>query len=148
MLEIKLSNEPGYDVLQFEHSPLSLSKWESRHLRPFLSEEGQPYEDLIDYYGDMLLGDTDPSIIFQLSPEQLDSIRKYIDHRPTASSVPPVTPTPGGGKEIVTSELVYYWLVSMQIPLSQPPEKQSQAEQYARFREMNARNKKRFNTKG
>ena len=168
MLEIKLSNEPGYDVLQFEHSLLSLSKWESRHLRPFLSEEGQPYEDLIDYYGDMLLGDTDPSIIFQLSPEQLDSIRKYIDHRPTASSVPPVTPTPGGGKEIVTSELVYYWLVSMQIPFStetwnlnrlmtliqitsyksQPPEKQSQAEQYATFREMNARNKKRFNTKG
>lgn len=168
MLELKTLTEQGTVLLQFEHSLLSLSKWESRHRKPFLSENGRTYEELLDYYGDMLLGETDPTLIFQLTAEQLDQIRKYIDDQPTASTVPKMPGQQTHATEVVTSELVYYWLVSLQIPFStetwnlnrlmmliqitsyksQPPEKQSKAEQYAKFREMNARNKERFKTKG
>lgn len=168
MLELKVFDGNREVVLQFEHSLLALSKWESRHKKPFLVEEGQTYEDTIDYYGDMLLNGEDPTLIFRLRPDQFDEIKEYIDSNLSASTVPEQRPEPGAPKEIITSELIYYWMVSLRIPFeaetwnlsrlmmliqiasykAQPPKERSQAELYAKFREANEARKKKYNTNG
>lgn len=168
MLELKVLDGDTEVVLQFEHSLLSLSKWESRHKKPFLVEEGQTFEDMIDYYADMLLNDVDPMLIYRMTPKQLDQVKDYIDAPHTASSVPQQPNQAHVPKEIITSELIYYWMVSLNIPFeaeswnlsrlmmliqitsykAQPPKERSQADMYAKFREANAARKKKYNTNG
>lgn len=98
-------------VLKFEHSLRSLSKWEAKYRKPYLVPQHTAYE-MVDYYREMLLGDSDPTVIYRLSPEQLEMVEKYINTPQTASSVPkegrPST-------EQVTSELIYYWMTELGI---------------------------------
>lgn len=121
MLELKVRDGDREVVLQFEHSLLSLSKWEAKNKKAFLATPTKPHDELIDYFQYMLLTDESPDIIYRLSPAQLDDLSNYINDSQTASSVPPEdTPRRGAG-EIVTSELIYAWLAMLKIPF-QPTE--------------------------
>lgn len=122
---------------------------------------------MVDYFQDMLL-EGDPALVFRLSPEQLDTITKYINDPMTASSIPSSMDKKRSTPEIVTSELVYYWMTVLKINWeaqdwhfnrlmmliqitnfkSQPESKRSKGQVLADWREMNARNKKLFGTKG
>jgi hypothetical protein len=166
VLELKVYDDETEVVLQFEHSLRSLSKWESKNKKPFMSSLVENTVELIEYYQDMLLTPVDPSIIYRLSPEQLDQLSKYINTSQTASTVP--KPDKKGPTEIVTSELIYYWMTILKINWeaqdwhltrlmvlieitnfkAQPEKKKSKAEMLKSWHEINERNKKRFGIEG
>jgi len=122
---------------------------------------------MMDYFRFMLIDEVDPDLVYRLSPEQMDELTKYISDPMTASSIPDE-----GNKrpsnEMITSELIYYWMVALKIPFEaetwhlnrlmmliqitnykqQPPKKQKAADAMATFREMNEKRKKMFNTTG
>jgi hypothetical protein len=117
VLEFKvLDGEDDEVVLQFEHSLLSLSKWEARTKRPFLSPRPMTPMELIDYFGDMLVSpDVDPALVYALKPQHMEALSDYIKDTRTASSVPS-SGKPPHNPETITSELIYYWLTALKIP--------------------------------
>lgn len=169
MLELKVRDGDREVVLQFEHSLLSLSKWEAEHKKPFLASNAKTHLEMIDYFQCMLLNsDESPDIIFRLDPEQLDKLTHYINEDRTASKVPEEK-NPDGVVEIVTSELAYYWLTALEIPFhpvetwhwsrlvmlvritnykKQPAKKRSPKEALQDWYSLNQRNKERFGTTG
>lgn len=105
-------------TLKLEHSLISISKWESKWNKPFLAEGKKTREELIDYIRCMSLTPlNDEKIILAISNESLNKIVEYIDSPMTATTVSffdnknkPVK------KEILTSELIYYYMIQAQIP--------------------------------
>lgn len=101
--------------LQLEHSLVSLSKWESKWHKPFLGKDEKSEEEIIDYVRCMTITqNVDPNIYYALNGQNVRAIKDYIDDPMTATTFREV-----GGKsnnEIITAELIYYWMVALQIP--------------------------------
>lgn len=167
MLELKLRDRDREVVLQFEHSLLSLSKWESKNKKPFMSIQRQA-TDLIDYFQDMLLTPgIDPQVVYELSPAQLEELANYINDSQTASSVPNDAASRPSNEQL-TSELIYAWMVGLEIDFRaeawhlnrlmmliqivnykrQPPKKRKPAEVWSDWQQENERRKKFFKSKG
>lgn len=104
-------------TLQLEHSLVSLSKWESRWHKAFLSKNDKTEEELRDYIRCMTLTqNVNPNVYQFLTNENLSQIKEYIDD-PMSATV--INSTPSGNKssrEVVTSELIYYWMITLNIP--------------------------------
>lgn len=104
-------------TLQLEHSLVSLSKWESRWHKAFLSKNDKTEEELRDYIRCMTLTqNVNPNVCQFLTNENLSQIKEYIDD-PMSATV--INSTPSGNKssrEVVTSELIYYWMIALNIP--------------------------------
>lgn len=103
-------------VLDLEHSLISLSKWESKHKKPFLSVTGKTTEEMFDYLQFMILTpEVDSNIVFTFSQKNIDTIQEYIDSSESATTFGalPKHKSPG---EVVTSELIYYWMTLFNIP--------------------------------
>lgn len=103
--------------LSLEHSLLSISKWESKWHKPFLSKlktDSKTNEEVIDYIRCMTITQGIPeSAYYGLTEDNIKTINKYIQNPMTATTVK------DDGKrssEIVTSELIYYWMVALEIP--------------------------------
>lgn len=105
-------------TLVLEHSLLSLSKWESKWQHPFFDpKRKRTYEETIDYIRCMTINQkVDQLVYYNLTPNLMDEINKYMDNPMTATKVNRKKKPIGGPKEIVTSELIYYWMVSYGIP--------------------------------
>ena len=106
---------PG-QTLQLEHSLASLSKWESKMGKPFLSKDSKTYEETLEYLKCMMLtpGVTD-DVYDHLMAHKLSVIDAYINAPMTATILP--KNRGGRGKpETITAELIYYWMIAMQIP--------------------------------
>lgn len=168
MLELKVHDDDREVVLQFEHSLLSLSKWESRTKKPFMTSQQKTPTELIDYFKDMLLSPVDPNYVLTLEPEQMDTLAKYINEPQTASKVPQQDKT-AFNDEVITSELIYFWLTAMKIPFvpteewhisrvmmlvqitnfkNQPAKRRKPAEVMQDWRAINERQKKMLGTSG
>lgn len=155
-------------TLQMEHSLLSISKWESKWCKPFLSKQDKTYEETIDYIKCMTLSkNIDDSIYRCLTQENLEAINEYIGAPMTATYF---SNHERGGRnsEQITSELIYYWMITLQIPFecqkwhinrlltlirvcnvkNQPPKKMSKREIMSRNAALNAARKQQMNTKG
>ena len=160
--------EPEYKVLQLEHSLISLSKWESKWCKPFLSKEGKSYEETIDYIKCMTLDrNVDPSIYEYLTSDNILAINKYIEAPMTATTFSNSGPN-NGKREIITSELIYYWMIALNIPFecqkwhlnrlltlvrvcnvkNAPPKKQNKKDLARNYAAMNAARRRQLNTKG
>ena len=104
-------------TLQLEHSLVSLSKWESRWHKAFLSKNDKTEEELRDYIRCMTLTqNVNPNVYQFLTNENLSQIKEYIDD-PMSATV--INSTPSGNKssrEVVISELIYYWMIALNIP--------------------------------
>ena len=101
--------------LRLEHSLLSLSKWEAKWEKPFLTEDQKTAEQLFDYIEFMSIErGIDRRVIEGLSPENLERINTYIAAKATATTFS-ARNTPAG-RSIVTSEVIYGWMVAYQIP--------------------------------
>lgn len=159
--------EPKYQTLQLEHSLVSISKWESKWCKPFLSKDPKTNEETIDYVKCMTLTpNVDPDVYNHLTIRNLEAINKYIEAPMTATII--YETKHGGNSETVTSELIYYWMIALNIPFecqkwhlnrlltlvrvcnikNQPPKKMSKSEIMRRNAELNAARRKELNTKG
>lgn len=106
----------GSQTLELEHSLLSISKWESKWEIPFLSDHPFTYEQQIDYVRCMTLTEgVDPEIYLALTNEQLSEIFEYTKRKMTATTISRLGNKPPS-REIITAELIYYWMVALQIP--------------------------------
>lgn len=129
MLVLKLSGDEFFDELKqefveypaktlcFEHSLVSLSKWESIHQVPFLDGKSRTPEEILSYVNCMLLDGelTDEDVLRLSSVDRLTEIIKYIESTQSATTFGIMPQTRGRG-EIITSELIYYWMVAYSIP--------------------------------
>lgn len=115
MLELIVFDGKKDRKIQFEHSLVSLSKWEAKHQIPFQGPIAKSPEQMIDYFQDMLLSrKVDPEIVWRLDPEQQEQLTKYINSSRTASFVPQEKSS--GLPEPQTAELMYYYMVELGIP--------------------------------
>lgn len=154
--------------LQLEHSLISLSKWESKWCKPFLSRTDKTLEETIDYVRCMTLTtNVDPDIYRCLTNDNIREINDYIDAPMTATFFSKDQPG-GSNREIITSELIYYWMISQNIPFecqkwhlnrlltlirvcnvkNSPPKKMSAQEIMSRNAALNEARRKQLNTKG
>lgn len=155
-------------TLQLEHSLISISKWESKWCKPFISNDEKSPEEVIDYVKCMTLNPTvDDSVYRCLTKTNMKEINDYIDASMTATTF---FEEKNGkrNREIITSELIYYWMIALNIPFecqkwhlnrlltlirvcnikNQPPKKMSKKEIMSRNASLNAARKQKFNTKG
>lgn len=101
-------------TLQMEHSLISLSKWECKWNKAFLSRREKTLEETLDYFRCMTINkDVDPQIFRCLNSEQISQINEYINAPMTATYFPKSNER---SHETVTAELIYYWMISLNIP--------------------------------
>lgn len=106
-------------TLSLEHSLVSISKWEAKWHKPFISDEKKTQEQTLDYIKYMTLTQhVDNNVYNALTKENFEEITAYIENKMTATwfSEPKNTPQVPGKKEIITSELIYYWMIALEIP--------------------------------
>lgn len=128
MLQVHINGADGWDekneqfvsmpstTIVLEHSLISISKWESKWHIPFLGKAQKTPEQILDYIKCMTITPNVKDEVYnQLTKKDIDNITAYINDPMTATTV-----TTHGGKkssrEIVTSELIYYWMVALEIP--------------------------------
>lgn len=100
-----------------EHSLVSISKWESKYQKPFLSNENKTVQETIDYVRCMTITqNVDPIIYNGLSDDNIKKINDYISNPMTATTFYEYK-KPINKKETITSELIYYWMISLNIPM-------------------------------
>ena len=155
--------------VQFEHSLVSLHKWESKWKKPFYTRKAKTPEETIDYIKCMTLTeDVDPEIYNHLTPELVTKINNYIDDSMTATTFSKDAGKGGGNGEVITAEIIYYWMMSSGISYecrywhlnqlltlvrvfsvkSSPSKKMPRSELMSRNRSINAARKAQLNTKG
>ena len=104
-------------TIKLEHSLISISKWESKWQKPFLSKDKKTREEILDYIRCMFLTPLqDKNVILGLSVDDINKIMEYIDSPMTATTVTFFDNKPKTKEETVTSELIYYWMITAGIP--------------------------------
>ena len=155
-------------TLKLEHSLVSLSKWESKWNKPFVSKKDKTTEEILDYIRCMTLTqNVDPNVYKCLTNDNLKQVQEYIDASMTATTFRDDKRSSGNGEQ-VTSELVYYWMIAYNIPFecqkwhlnrlltliricgikSQPAKKMSRSELASRNAALNAERRARMHSKG
>lgn len=103
-------------VLRLEHSLVSLSKWESVWRKPFLSAKGVTPDEFRDYIRCMsLTQNVDPNVYRYFPDSLIPAVHEYIDTPQTATTFSSRGNQPPS-REIVTSEVIYFWMVANGIP--------------------------------
>lgn len=154
--------------LELEHSLVSLSKWESKFEKPFLGPNEKSTEETLEYIKFMILTPDVPENILELfTTKDIEKIHKYIDAKMSATWFTE-TKTAKRTSEQITSELIYYWIVSYQIPWevenwhlnrlftlirvfnvkNSKPEKKSAQEIAAERQRLNAQRRQQMGTSG
>jgi hypothetical protein len=154
-------------TIELEHSLVSISKWESNWCKPFLDGKDKTMEEIIDYVKCMTITDkVDEDTYNRLTEGNLIAINDYIGRPMTATTFREEKKP--GWREIITSEIIYYWMVSYNIPFecqywhlnrlltlvkvcnvkNNPPKKMSQQEILARNKALNDARRKQYGTRG
>lgn len=155
-------------VLQLEHSLVSVSKWEAKWCKTFLSKKEKTYEETIDYIKCMTITQNVNPIVYKcLTNENIEQINKYISAPMTATWFSDDN-AGAQNREQVTSELIYYWMIALNIPFecqkwhlnrlltlirvcnikNKPPKKMNRSEIMSRNAALNAARRRQFNSRG
>jgi hypothetical protein len=170
MLTIVLSATDDSEAIElnFEHSLISLSKWEQKYQKPFFSDKQKTPEEGAAYIKCMLLSENIPDeILNRLSRDNVKQITDYINDKQSATWFRE-TPNQRKSNETITSELIYYWLVQFNIPFEvqtwhlnrlmtlvkiagikqTKPKPMSKAQQAEEYRRLNAERRAALGTTG
>lgn len=156
-------------TILLEHSLVSVAKWESKWQKAFLGSSQKTREEVIDYIRCMTITQNVNPLIYDLIPDkEIEKITKYIEDPMTATWF---NDRPGSNKpsnEVVTAEIIYYWMISFNIPVefqkwhlnrlltlikvcsikNAPKEKMKRSEILNNNRALNNARKKALHTKG
>ena len=179
MLEITIPEQDIYDektqtfgispgaTIRLEHSLASLSKWESMWEKPFLSNDPKTTAETNSYIKCMCLNEVPEEIWTRLTSADRLTISKYNEAKMTATWFTDITNRPPS-REIITAEIMYYWLVTLTIPFecqfwhlnrllplvkvcnlkNSPTKKMNTSDAGPRQRALNARRQAALGTKG
>lgn len=155
-------------TIQLEHSLVSISKWESKWHKPFLLKDEKTTDEILDYIKCMTVTqNVKPDVYWRLTSDNVNEIKAYIEDSMTATTFYEDGVTKGS-REVVTSELIYYWMVALGIPSeyqkwhlnrlltlirvcnvkNAPPKKRSKRDIMSRNAALNAARRKQYNTRG
>lgn len=159
---------PEIQTIQLEHSLVSLSKWESKWCKPFLSSQEKTDEETLDYIKCMTLTpNVYPDVYNCLTAENVEQINQYI-YAPMTATTFSEDKRSKINREVITAELVYYWMIALNIPFecqnwhlnrlltlvrvcsikNQPPKKMSKRDIMSRNAALNEARRKQLNTNG
>lgn len=163
------TNGAKEQTLVLEHSLVSISKWESKWCKAFLTNKAKNEEETLDYIRCMTVTpNVDPEIYSRLTQENYKQIEEYISAPMTATCFSEDKKS-NTNRETVTSELIYYWMTALQIPFdpcekwhlnrlmtlirvcnvkNAPPKKRSRKDIMSRNAALNAARRKQLNSKG
>ena len=154
-------------VIQIEHSLVSISKWESKWCKPFLSKDSKTIEETTDYIRCMTITQNiNPEVYNNVTNDNIKEVSKYIEASMSATWFR--KDKNAVSKEIITSEIIYYWMITYNIPFecqkwhlnrlltlitvcnkkNEKPKKMSNAEIMSRNTELNNERRKKSNSKG
>lgn len=155
--------------LVLEHSLVSISKWESKWHKPFLSKEPKSADEILDYVRCMTITqNVSPEVYLCLTDENIKDIKDYINDPMTATTTRQ-DPNAPRNREIITSELVYYWMITLGMDIevfqkwhlnrlltlinvcnikNAPPKKMTQRQMINKYAAMNAARRKRSGSLG
>lgn len=182
MLQITIPATEGWDeakeefvpilkeqTLVLEHSLVSISKWESKWLKPYFSKEAKSREETLDYVRCMTITqNVNPEVYERLTADNLAQINKYLDSPMTATWFNDSEHKSKGGKVQLTNELIYYNMIAYNIPVefqkwhlnrlltlikvceikNRKPEKQNRRERLQHFAALNAKRRQQYKSKG
>lgn len=158
--------------LKLEHSLVSLAKWESKWGKPFLSDSPKTVEETIDYIKCMTITqNVNDNIYRNLSSDNIEAVNNYINAPMTATTFSKSIPGTGKGtskREVITAELIYYWMIALNVPLecqkwhlnrlltlirvcdikNNPGKKMSRKEALSRNKALNAQRRAKLGTTG
>ena len=158
--------------LVLEHSLVSISKWESKWKVPFIGNQQITEDQLRDYIRCMTITqNVDPLVYYALTPENIKDILLYIEDPMTATVINEKNiprGKAGHGQQVITSELVYYWMSALNLPSEyqkwhfnrlmtlikvasieqQPPKQMSKKDIMAQNKSLNAARRARLHSKG
>lgn len=106
-------------TLQLEHSLVSLSKWESKWCKPFISKDGLTVEETVDYIRCMTITQNVPAEAYmRITDDHIAMVNDYINAPMTATwfSENNKKANKKSGEQI-TSELIYYWMIALNVPM-------------------------------
>lgn len=154
-------------TLQLEHSLVSISKWESKWCKSFFSKQEKTVEEIMDYIQCMTVTQSvKPETYNRLTKAHIQEINDYVAAPMTATTFG--KESGGSSRELVTTELIYYWMFSLGIPLecqkwhlnrlitqirvcnikNQPAKKMSKKDIISRNAQLNAMRRQQLGTKG
>ena len=154
--------------ITMEHSLLSISKWESKWHKPYLSREEKTEEESIDYLRCMCITpNVDPNVFYAMDRKSAQAIADYIADPMTATTFHDTDKRPS--REIITNELIYFWMANFSIPFdpcqkwhlnrlmtliqvaaikNQPPKKMGMKDIAKQYGSLNAQRRAALNTRG
>lgn len=180
MLEITLPAYEGWDekkqefvslkeqILRLEHSLVSLSKWESKYHKTFISKEPKTYEETLDYIKFMTLTQNVGAEVYdRLTSKDLEKINEYIADPMTATVIHDQSKG-SANREVMTAEVIYYYMIALNIPVefqkwhlnrlltlikmcnikNSPPKKRSAQSVINHYAALNAARRQQLNSKG
>lgn len=104
-------------VLELEHSLVSLSKWESIFQKPFLGPDKKSKEETLGYIKATILTQEFPEdVVTWFSQKNFDDFNDYISSKMTATWFHELPGTSKSSGEVITSELIYYWMTVLNVP--------------------------------
>ena len=153
-------------TLKLEHSLVSVSRWEEKYKKPFLTEQSKTREETLYYIECMTINNNvDKRIYNCISDEDIERVNEYIADEKTATWFTDYENVHNNNSEQVTSELIYYWMTINRIPFetqkwhlsrlmtlikicnikNSPPKKMSERETLERYKQINEKRRKRGN---
>lgn len=160
--------EPKCQTLLLEHSLVSLSKWESKWHKPFLSKKELTVDETLDYIRCMTITKNAPPDIYDyITQSNMNEVLDYISDSMTATTFKE-DKSSKVNRETVTAELIYYWMTVFNIPFecekwhlnrlltlirvcnvkNQPKKKRRKSDIASEYAALNAARRKQFNSKG
>lgn len=169
----KFTDLPATELV-LEHSLISISKWEAIWKKPWITDKDDKTNDeLYSYIQCMTIkGNASDEVVSRITTKEYLRVMDYIKDPMTASTVKRKKKSNVRSQNFTTSELIYAWMTSYQIPWeaqkwhlnrlmmlinildemneqANPKNKKSEAQLIRDYAKLNEENKKRFHmTKG